>query len=97
MKMATKKFNINNIGCFGEGSRGIYLGEHVMQIAESCGMDIVPIGPNRPDDCDATDDQWSDMYTDYTDEALEWLNTNMVEPDVLFDFVDGEFYLLSNN
>ena len=55
----------------------------------------VPIGPNRPDDCDATEEQWSGMYTDYTDEALEWLNANMVEDDVFFEFFDGEFFLSS--
>ena len=94
METTTRKYTINDIGCYGEGSRGIYLGEQVMQIALSAGMDIEPIGPH----CTAynhTDEDHAEEYTWRTDEALEWLNANMVEDDVFFEFYEGEFFLSS--
>ena len=45
METTTRKYTINDIGCYIDGHVGIYQGEQVMQIAKSHGMDIEPIGP----------------------------------------------------
>ena len=95
METTTRKYTINDVGCYIDGHVGIYQGEQVQELASSHGMDVVPIGPNKPDDCDATEGQWADMYTYYTDEALEWLNEHMVDTDVFFEFYEGEFFLSS--
>ena len=119
MNTTTRKYTINDIGCYGESSRGIYLGQHVQEIAKSHGMEIDPIGPWYEDTL-ITDEIASAMVNhstvnayeygvrvgsnqanhaeeyDYrSDEALNWLNANMVEDDVFFEFFDGEFFLSS--
>ena len=94
METTTRKYTINDIGCYIDGHVGIYQGEQVMQIALRAGMDIEPIGPH----CTAynhTDTDHAEEYTWRTDEALEWLNENTVDSDVLFEFIDGEFFLSS--
>ena len=108
METTTRKYTINDIGCYIGGHVGIYQGEEVQQIALSCGMDIVPIGPHcydAKDHCDKpsftdkvqdiADADHAEEYTWRTDEALNWLNANMVEDDVFFEFFDGEFFLSS--
>tara|TARA_R100001594_G_scaffold1388_1_gene6023 strand:+ start:1477 stop:1974 length:498 start_codon:yes stop_codon:yes gene_type:complete len=55
METTTRKYTINDIGCYGEGSLGIYLGQHVQQLALSCGMQIEPIGPHQEEFVD----QWT--------------------------------------
>ena len=94
METTTRKYTINDFGCYGEGSRGIYLGQHVQELALSCGTVIEPIGPY----CIAkfcNDADHAEEYNWRTDEALEWLNANMVEDNVCFMFFDGEFFLVA--
>ena len=55
METTTRKYTINDIGCYIDGHVGIYQGEQVMQIALSAGMDIVPIGPHQEEFVD----QWT--------------------------------------
>jgi hypothetical protein len=105
METTTRKYTINDVGCYGEGLHGIYLGQHVMEIALSHGMDIEPIGPHCLDSFLANDRhrlsklrftaEHAEEYDYRTDVALNWLNANMVEDDVFFEFFDGEFFLSS--
>ena len=112
MNTTTKKYTINDVGCYIDGHVGIYQGQHVQELASSHGMQIEPIGPwhceteeqiadciekfwvEGDNDC-PVQNKHTEEYNWRTDEALEWLNANMVEDDVLFEFIDGEFFLSS--
>jgi len=64
--------NFFNEGCYGDSSRGIYLGEHIQDIAEENGWN----GPKQ--------DSNSEFYDDATDEAIEFLNENTQFPENSF-------------
>jgi hypothetical protein len=68
------KFTKSEIGCYFDGSRGIYIGEAIQQLAWNLGWnttDTVPVN---------TDDEY---YHEVTNEAEDYLNT-LTDDDVAF-------------
>jgi len=94
--MAT--FTKDNIGCYFDGARGIYIGEAIQEMAEVYGWDAwahdsvaAGVVPTNHDACDGVAEgieghseiDHGQHYSEATDEAEDYLNT-LTDDDVAF-------------
>ena len=77
-----KKFNKNDVGCVFDGVRRIYIGKSIQQLAIDYNWNEKPeLNPEHEE------------YWDATDSAIEYLNENCCQENVMFGMNEGDFFL----
>lgn len=89
--------NAADAGCWIEGSWGHYADQRLCQIADGLGWEIDPVSKKYVDNYPNATGEDSDIVRDLADEAEEWLNRNLAPEGYRFGWVDGEFYLWSED
>lgn len=78
------KYTINDVGCYVDGHKGIYVGRYIQKIAESHGW--------NPDD-GLVLDTCHTSYDSATDEAIDYMNEVFSVEGACWQWNDGDFGL----
>ena len=74
-------------GCIFDNHRGIYMGEAIIELAESYGM---------PHEEERTSEH--EFYHEATDSAVDWLNNNIAEDGHSYGFGEcGDFFYMPSD
>lgn len=102
------EYTAEDIGCYFDGARGVYIGEAVQEMAGRHGLENSVVITEVPCHHDGLhgdgfdtglacpcpgEDEHDDWYDGATDEAVDYLNT-LTSEDVVFTFHEGEFFLM---
>lgn len=82
-----KKYTKKDAGCWLDGARG--------NIAQCVLVQKFAKQNGWPEELEL--DSSTDIFYDVTDDAIEWMNLNLVDDSVSFAFYEGDFGLYENN
>ena len=96
--MKAQTYTLNDVGCYADGSRGIYLTDRVVEIANDHGASITH---DWDCGCDFANGRDSFAQCDFSneigDEATDYMNEHYSVEGCYWGFVDGDWGLWTDS